>query len=355
MRKLCSGLKRQSSNVNLWIISFISKPFIGASLKAGLIVNLRLTMRSGYDGESGAFILDQSTDRQMQSGQTSKSSYQHYANTDEAFWQIHEGPFSSIRFFIAVGFESRLDQHWLLVLFEHITEHAKKKGGAFVKFQTLELGWTHPSTSHVFRFLHLLQNGWQTKSCKEHTRRIDISFVVFWFFTNSRASLGSLAVNQVGIIGNSTMRVAWYIFCVFSNFRKIIRFAIYCKTWLCISSSTFILLNWNAYQVRALLASQQQGRRPIYQLGVPGSVVQSYHGWPIHTYINLADSVFGTSRVAKILYINSGCSGCSVVEAGRGTKVRGKSRGFQKVRTLAECNYCHLKRTPLMYQPNLWS
>ena len=63
MRKLCSGLKRQSSNVNLWIISFISKPFIGASLKAGLIVNLRLTMRTGYDGESGAFIIDQSTDR----------------------------------------------------------------------------------------------------------------------------------------------------------------------------------------------------------------------------------------------------------------------------------------------------
>ena len=101
------------------------------------------------------------------------------------------------------------------------------------------------------------------------------------------------------------------------------------------------------------MASQQQGRRPIYQLGVPGSVVQSYHGWPIHTYINLAEySVVGTtsmcySRVAKVLYINSGCSGYSVVEAGRGTKVRGKSRGFQKVRTLAECNYCHLKRTPL--------
>ena len=95
------------------------------------------------------------------------------------------------------------------------------------------------------------------------------------------------------------------------------------------------------------MASQQQGRRPIYQLGVPGySVVQSYHGWPIHTYINLAEySVVGTSRVAKVLYINSGCSGCSVVEAGRGTKVRGKSRGFQKVRTLAECNDCHLKRT----------
>ena len=181
----------------------------------------------------------------MQSGQTSKSGYQHYANTDEAFSQIHEGPYgpySSIRFFIAVGFESRLDQHWLLVLFAHMTEHTKKKGGAFVKFQTLELGWTHPSTSHVFRFLHLLQNGWQTKSCKEHTRRIDISFVVFWFFTNSRASLRSLAVNQVGIIGNSTTRVAWYIFCVFSNFRKIIRFAIYCKTWLCISSSTFVRL-----------------------------------------------------------------------------------------------------------------
>ena len=170
---------------------------------------------------------------QMQSGQTSKSSYQHYANTDEAFWQIHEGPYSSIRFFIAVGFESRLDQHWLLVFFAHMTEHTKKKGWAFVKFQTLELGWTHPSTSHVFRFLHLLQNGWQTKSCKEHTRRIDISFVVFWFFTNSRASLGSLAEYQVGIIGNLTMRVAWYTyiyFFLFTNFRKIIRFATYCKT-----------------------------------------------------------------------------------------------------------------------------
>ena len=47
------------------------------------------------------------------------------------------------------------------------------------------------------------------------------------------------------------------------------------------------------------------------------------------------------------IYINPGCSGYSVVEAGRGTKVRGKSRGFQKVRTLAECNYCHLKRTAL--------
>ena len=47
------------------------------------------------------------------------------------------------------------------------------------------------------------------------------------------------------------------------------------------------------------------------------------------------------------IYINPGCSGYSVVEAGRGAKVRGQSRGFWKVRTLAECNYCHLKRTAL--------
>ena len=101
------------------------------------------------------------------------------------------------------------------------------------------------------------------------------------------------------------------------------------------------------------MASQQQGRRPIYQLGVPGySVVQSYHGWPIHTYINLAEySVVGTSRGQKSFISTRGVPDVQSLKWAGGQKLEVSPVGFRRLEHSRNATIATLKGHLLCINP----